>query len=122
MNYLVNNPNKFCAVAFTVSDFCSLSSILKDREVSYISRVGLQQKQSSGYRRIFCSGIMFAHLELSRKHDFNPISLRSNLDLGTSIAYFITYLHHQLLVSVMGRLAAGSISGCRVLGACGFVI
>jgi hypothetical protein len=71
LHYLVNNPNKFCAVAFAIfagSDFCCLKHITKG--ITFNPWVVTQQRQSSGSRRIFCCVLCLSIL--GRKHDFIP--------------------------------------------------
>lgn len=111
MSYLVNNPNKFCAVAFAVCWFRFLFSqaYWKSRSIIFNMWVLTQQRQSSESRRIFCSVYSVCVSWIKRKAWLYPIPSRSNLDRA-QVAYFITSLQHQFLVSLRGNLAAGSVS------------
>lgn len=108
MNYLVNNLNKFCAVAFAVCWFRFLFSQAhwRSRSIIFNMWVLTRQKQSSRSRRIFCS-VYYVCLELRRKHDFIPF-LQEVIWIEAQVACFITGLQHQLLVSLRGKLAAGN--------------
>lgn len=111
MSYLVNNPNKFCAVAFAVCWFRFLFSqaYWKSRSIIFNMWVLTQQRQSSESRRIFCSVYSVCVSWIKQKAWLYPIPSRSNLDRA-QVAYFITSLQHQFLVSLRGNLAAGSVS------------